>query len=352
MLKIISPLREKEEALPLIEAGADELYCGYLSPEWVNKYTGFEFERKGGGSNFADLEELKKAVELSHGKGVPVYLTINGLYVNKQYPLLLKIVDQLSQIGLDGYIVADIGLLLTLRQRGFEKQIHISTGGTVFNSEAVDFYKDLGASRIILDRQTTLKSIKELSDNHPDIDFEVFILNTLCVYIDGFCTFMHTYGPESTEDISKKDWEKDKKLSVVITYDPEIKSDACCLRYSVKGFDAALDKKIIPTKIKPTFYKQLADGVECGACAIYDISRSRAKSIKIVGRQLGLGIRLKGTKFIRACLEILENNKDINRQDFIHKVQGLYRKSFKYNKNCRGNNCYHPEVLTTKYSWC
>jgi hypothetical protein len=87
------------------------------------------------------------------------------------------------------------------------------------------------------------------------------------------------------------------------------------------------------------------DGVECGACAIYDISRTKVKSLKIVGRQIAPEARLQSTKFIRACLDILENNKDMNRQDFIRKVQELYQKTFEYKKRCRGNNCYHPEVL-------
>jgi collagenase-like PrtC family protease len=261
---------------------------------------------------------------------------------------LLKIVKQLKQIDLDGYIVADIGLLLTLRKKGPKKQIHISTGGTVFNSEAVSFYKNLGVRRIILDRQTTLESMDALSIDNPDIDFEVFIVNTLCVYIDGFCTFLHTYGRESIEDVSKKEWREDEKLHIITAYDPEAQADACCLKYAVQAYNNRLNKRINTDKIQPTFYKQLMDGTECGACAIYDINKTKVKSIKIVGRQITSEARLQSTKFIGACLDILENNKDINRQDFIHKTQELYQKTFEYKKRCRGNNCYHPQVLWRK----
>jgi len=344
MLKITVPFREKKEILSLIEAGADELYCGYLSPEWNKRYTSLEFERKGGGSNFTDLRQLKQAVDIAHKKEIPVYLTLNGLYVRRQYPLLLQIVNQLNQIDLDGYIVADIGLLLTLKGQGFKKQIHISTGGTVFNSEAVRFYKDLGAARIILDRQTTLESMKALSQNNPDIDFEVFILNTLCVYIDGFCTFLHTYGRESMEDVSRKEWKDNQRLHLLTAYDPEAQADACCLKYSLQNYDSK-GSRLNTNNLHPTFYKHLSDGIECGACAIYDINKTKIKSIKIVGRQIGSEARLQGTKFIHACLEILENNKDINRQDFIAKTRALYHQSFEYKRKCRGNNCYHPEVL-------
>lgn len=343
MLKITTPFRQTEEVLGLIDAGADELYCGYLPPEWSKKYTALEFERKGGRSNFTDLTQLKKAVGLAHKRNIPVYLAINGLYVRRQYPLLLKTLKQLEQINLDGYIVADIGLLLRLKEMKCTKKIHISTGGTAFNSEAVKFYKELGASRIILDRQITLEAMKILSQE-PGIEFEVFMLNTFCTYIDGFCTFMHTYNNrESVEDICERGWGR-KKLQVSTVYGIE-RADACCLKYSVEAFDSLLNKKIKIKKISPTFFKQLVDGMECGVCAIYDIMNTNINSLKIVGRQLTPEVRLKSTKFIRAVLDILINNKGINKLDFMQKAKWLYQKTFEYKKRCRGNNCYHPELL-------
>ncbi len=294
MLKIASPFREKKEVLPLIEAGADELYCGYLSPEWVKRYTSLEFERKGGGSNATDLKELKEAVDLAHKKNTPVYLTLNGLYVREQYSLLLEIVKQLEQIDFDGYIVADIGLLLTLREQGCKKQFHISTGGTVFNSEAARFYRNLGASRIILDRQTTLESMQALSQDNPDIDFEVFILNTLCVYIDGFCTFLHTYGRESMEDISKKNWKEDEKLNIITAFDPEAQADACCLKYSVQAYGST-GRRLNTNKVHPTFYKHLADGVECGPAVqiLFDATRQKLEEPRMINlaKQFNLFIK-------------------------------------------------------------
>jgi putative protease len=347
MVKIAAPFTSEEEVLPLIEAGADELYCGYLSPEWERQFTGLEFERKGAGSNFRDIDRLKRSIARAHKKGIPVYLTLNGLYVNSQYPLLLDIVDELDALGPDGYIVADIGLLLTLKQRRCARRIHVSTGGTVFNSEAVRFYKSLGVSRIVLDRHTSLSAIKELAGNHPEIDFEVFIMNTLCVYIDGFCTFMHTYGRESEEDVSKKEWGNEEKLSVVISYDPEAEADACRLRYAVDGYDATRGRKITGG-IEPTFFKHLVDGKECGACALYDIARTDVASVKIVGRQGNPDDRLRTTRFIRACIDILRSDRGIARSEYTQKVQSLYRKSFEYKTACKGNNCYHPSVLTAK----
>jgi len=345
MLKIASPFREKEEVNSLIEAGANELYCGYVPAEWKRKYTDLEFERKGKGSHFTDLKELKGAVDLAHKKNTPVYLVLNGLYVNAQYRSLLKIIDQVETINFDAFIVADIGLLLTLKERGTKKKIHISTGGTAFNSQAVDFYRRLGASRIILDRQTTLDSMKTLSGGAVDIEFEVFILNTLCAYIDGFCTYLHTYAVDSQEYIKHKNLSENKKITIFSVYDSEIAGDACCLKYSVQAYDTSF-KKINNPLIKPIFLKHLIDNIACGACALYYINRINVVSLKIIGRQGNPESRLTNTKFIRSCLDILRNNKKISKRDYINKAQRLYRENFKHKNKCTGNNCYYPGVLS------
>jgi len=343
MLKITAPFREKSEVMPLIEAGTDELYCGYLPGEWKREFTDLEFERKGRGCNFTDLKKLSEAVDLAHEKNIPVFLTLNGLYVKEQYPLLLKIIKDLEKTALDAYIVADIGLILTLRRMKTSKEIHISTGGTVFNSESTDFYKDLGASRVILDRQVTLDAIKALSESHPSIDFEVFILNTLCVFIDGFCTFLHTYGRDSIERVDSGGG--DEKTVIMTAYDPAAQGDACSLEYSVETCELSIGEKKTGSSVSPTFFKRRLDGTECGACALYDISRTKTKSVKIVGRQLSSQSRLRGTRFIRRSLDILEGDKGISRAGYMKEVQRFYRETFDYKGVCRGNNCYHPSVL-------
>lgn len=338
MLKTTVPFRFKKEVAPLIEAGADELYCGYLPSQWVRRYTNLEFERKGPGTNFTDLKELKTAVETAHKKHTPVYLTLNGLYVQQQYGLLHKILDDLKAIDFDGYIVADLGLLLTLRKRGFKKQIHISTGGTVFNHQAVGFYRELGVSRIVLDRQVSLEAMRGLSAANPDIGFEVFILHTLCVYIDGFCTFLHMYGSKPLHD---------KKIPFKMNsgFDIFAMGDACTLNYSVRA-RRTNGRRGSAKGITPVFYKRLVDGIECGACALYDIAQTKVTSVKIVGRQLAPEVRLKSVEFISRCLGFLRKNREITRKDFISRVQGQYAQTFApAKKGCKGNNCYHPEVI-------
>jgi len=345
MLKISVPFRAQGEVFPLIEAGADQLYCGYLPLEWEKKFTNMEFERKGGGSNFTDIKEFKSAVDLSHKKGVSVFLALNGLYVNSQYSVLRKIVREMEAIDFDAYIIADLGLLLLLRELKTKKQMHLSTGATVFNAEAVDFYRKLGISNIVFDRQTTIKEMGAISMQNPDISFEAFILNTLCVHIDGFCTFLHACNFSLQELIART---RGKKLDVVSEYDPFSSGDACCLNYSCGVRNPSLNRSLRVKKIRPTFYKKSVNSTECGACALYDIAATQIKTVKIVGRQLGFDERLRSVKFIRSSLDFLERNKNMRRHDFINKVQALYRQTYGVKVSCKGNNCYHPDVILKK----
>jgi len=342
-LKINAPFKNKDEVLPLIEAGADELYCGYLAPYWKRRFTDLEFERKGGGSNFEDLKELEKAVKLAHSRNIPVAATLNGLYVANQYPALIRVVKELSSLGIDAFIVADLGLLLWLKEKGCLQKIHISTGGTVFNSESCVFYKQFGINRVVLDRQTSFASMKELCQDNPDIEFEVFILNTLCVYIDGFCTFMHAYSFHSEQ--VKAVSNPETKINLGLSYNCRSSADACCLNYTIKVYDQK-KKRVCPrSKIRPVFFKHLIDCIECGACALYDISQTGVYAVKIVGRQFEPQKHIEDTRFISQSLAILKNNPGILKLDFLAKVQELYRKTYNYAKTCQGNNCYFPEVL-------
>ena len=123
---------------------------------------------------------------------IPVALTLNEHYYSKeQYPYLQEYIEQALKAGTDVFIIGDPALLFTLQDMGSSAQIHISTAGTAFNSETVHFYRDLGASRVILPRHLSLEEIGEIAQKVSGIELEVFILNSRCANVDGLCTFQH-----------------------------------------------------------------------------------------------------------------------------------------------------------------
>ncbi len=163
--RILAPFTHIEDVKILKNAGVDELYCSYVTEELTEKWPlAFNIlNRRGEGQSFENYEIFKKAAEQANKYNLPVYVAINGLYTPEQYPLLLDLVKKIECLeGVKGIIVADLGFLLTLKKNKFKKEIHISTGGTCFNSNTVDFYQNLGANRIILPRQLTSSEIENI----------------------------------------------------------------------------------------------------------------------------------------------------------------------------------------------
>jgi hypothetical protein len=45
-VKILAPLRHSEEVMPLVEAGADEFYCGVVPPDWQRRFGSVAVHRR------------------------------------------------------------------------------------------------------------------------------------------------------------------------------------------------------------------------------------------------------------------------------------------------------------------
>ncbi len=330
-MKLLSPVDKVAEVGPIIEAGADELYCGLLTHEWHNKYiAGAISRRPGGGANLISFDDLQQCVDIAHSRSVPVYLTLNEHYYTPvQYPYVLDYVDRVVGIGVDGMMVADLALLLTLQQRGIDRKIRIviSTGGTAFNSEAVNFYRELGASRVILPRHLNLEEIKGISQRVSSIELEAFIFNSRCPNIDGFCTFQHGLADKSI---------------------PQLYQNACMLPYettmAVRG-DVGAER--ISWKRQHIWQTVHVDDHPCGACALYEMAEMGIASVKIVGRGNTTERKLADIRFLRSLLDFMEEKKP-TREEFRQEAQRLYTDT--YNRPCRIYLCYYPEVMLDKWN--
>ena len=118
-LKILSPIDSSRETEKLIEAGADEFYCGLIPEEWNKKYFPASIDRRPKGSHLKSFEELKEVINISHRHGVPVYLTLNEhYYTDKQYPLIREFIEKAISLNIDALIIADLALLLFLKKEG------------------------------------------------------------------------------------------------------------------------------------------------------------------------------------------------------------------------------------------
>src|SRR5262249_25043579 len=159
-MKILAPIRSCDELEMLVESGAEELYCGIVPREWMERYTGAMWlnRRSPNGSSLETYSDLKRLATDAHRAGLPVFVTLNGPYYTAgQIPLVLDLARRLSEeVGVDALIVTDINLLLRLSEEKLAAQIHVSSVAATLNSEAIRFLANFGPSRVILPRSLTI----------------------------------------------------------------------------------------------------------------------------------------------------------------------------------------------------
>ena len=353
-MKILAPVNKFQEVEGVIKSGADEIYCGVLPDSWLKKYTNVASpnRREWTSANLSNFQELKKVVDIAHAHHTPVYLTVNTFYTEEQYPLILEHIELAKKIGVDAFIIGDLGLILLLKKMNLNVSFHISNTGTVFNSETVKFYKELGAARIILPRQLSIDEIFELADLEKGIEFEVFIMNSGCKNIDGFCTFHHGVN----EIIHPKTWNFFKKLGFdhylleLVRRAPfglsrRIKSgvfgvdSACLLNYKVSPLSGESPGEDAASRIKEisSSFNLLYGADPCGACDLYRLNKIGVDSLKIVGRNYPSSKKIRDVKFLKKLLLYLEQNPGISEEAFRENSKFWYRTAYKINCD---NLCY------------
>ncbi len=353
-MRILAPINNTEEVEDIIKQGADELYCGVLPYLWKGKYSNVASpnRREWSSANLKSLDELKKAIEMAHAYRKPVYLTLNALYTEEQYPLVLEQITEAEKARVDAFIVGDLGLLLFLRKMRINSAIHISNTATTFNSEAVEFYKEFGARRIILPRDLMLDEIAELVALKEDIEFEVFIMNSGCKNIDGFCTFQHGVN----EILHPYAWGASKRMNLDHYLLESIRrlprrlsarlkgsifgvDSACLLNYKVSSVPENIprkDKQDIINSVSASF--NLLSGADtCGACDLYRLKKIGIYSLKIVGRNYPTSKKIRDVKFLKSSLLYLENNPLISEEEFKKQIKLKYKDVYK--TSCK-ETCY------------
>ena len=174
--EILSPAGDFEKLKAAVRFGADAVYVG-----------GKSFGMRAASGNFT-VDELREAVELVHSKGKKLYLTLNNLLHGDKYPELREFLTEIKDIGIDAYIIADLGVMTTVREIIPDAEIHISTQASICSPAAALAYARLGAKRLVLARELTLDEIKAIRDALPDdIELEAFVHGAMCVSYSGRC---------------------------------------------------------------------------------------------------------------------------------------------------------------------
>ena len=114
-IELLSPCGDFERLKLALKFGADAVYLA-----------GEMFGMRTNPSNF-NADELKEAVTLAHSLGKKVYLTCNTLPRNEEIEKLPDFLKYAQQIGIDAFIIADIGVMAMAKKYAPSVDIHMST---------------------------------------------------------------------------------------------------------------------------------------------------------------------------------------------------------------------------------
>lgn len=169
-LELLSPAKNLEQGITAIDHGADAVYIG--APQFG--------ARVAAGNSMADIEAL---VRHAHLYGSKVFATVNTLLFDHELEAARQMIWQLYHSGVDALIVQDMGLLETDLP---PIELHASTQTHNIDPRRIKFLEQVGFSRIILARETSLEQMKQLRES-TTAELEAFVQGALCVCYSGQC---------------------------------------------------------------------------------------------------------------------------------------------------------------------
>jgi len=173
--EILAPAGGREQLEAALLYGADAVYLGGNTLSLRAKCRGF------------DDSALREAVELVHRAGKRLYYCLNAMPGDEHFPAVEAQLEALPELGVDGLIAADPGVIHLSRRLCPGIELHLSTQAHSVNSAAVEFWKEQGVKRINLARELGRDAMERMISRFPGMDFEVFVHGAMCLSLSGHC---------------------------------------------------------------------------------------------------------------------------------------------------------------------
>ena len=174
MIELLSPAGDAEKMKIAFLYGADAIYIG-----------GQNYSLRANAKNFT-LEEIKETVKYAHNLNKKVYVTVNIVFHDEDFQGLEDYLKYLDSVNVDAIIVSDISVMNLWQKLNLKMELHVSTQASTLNKETALFYKELGATRVVLARECLKDNIKEIKD-YTSLELEAFIHGAMCTSISGRC---------------------------------------------------------------------------------------------------------------------------------------------------------------------
>ena len=182
--EILAPAGSMESLIAAVRCGANAVYLG---TKGINA--------RRGATNFT-FEELKQAVEYCHAREVKIYLALNILISDSERELAYKTVEAGLSLGVDAFIIQDLGLAKIIHNHFPTARLHASTQCSVNSPEGFKALEKMGFVRAVLPREMSLDEIKEIRQA-TDMELEMFVHGALCMCVSGQCYLSAMLGGRS-----------------------------------------------------------------------------------------------------------------------------------------------------------
>lgn len=331
-MNITAPISRLEEIPALLQAGAHELYCGIVPPDWVARFNNGAVNRRYFG-NLPDYAALQQAIEAAHAGGGKLFLVLNAQHYGENFhAALLDIAQRFQSLGGDALIVADLPLIMALHEALPDLPLHVSSVANCRNTQAIKLLYELGARRVILPRDVTLAEIERMARAVPEVEIEAFVLNDGCVFEEGLCHSVHLPsrlgGPICVDRYEMRyQTPAGNPLSTRLLR-RHAQNDADYQRWLWYRFGCGFSTTEAGYPFGP-----------CGLCAMQRLHGAGVASVKIAGREGASERKTKSVELVRQVLDSVKHGASHATAATL--AVGIRRQD----AHCRsGYMCYYPEV--------
>ena len=333
-MKMTAGMGAADDYITLAEAGANEVFCGFVPLEWNLKFgNGMPLNRREVlfyHVQIGSYNEMKILKNMQKKYHVPVAVTFNALYyTEEQIQMILGILERLIEIGFRDFIIADPGLMLSVKRKNLPCNIHMSGEIGEWNCNTIKLWNEIlcGDSqdatqlkRIIFHRKNTIADMKACvkfgRKINPKLEYEAFFLNEMCHFTGGFCNSLHC---DELVHMCQMPYE------LVSMTDKEDNSDPILQRWN-KRWDIEEEDNL----------SEVPGNSGCGLCALWKLSEIGITHLKIVGRGKSISCMKTDVENVKKAIELLRESR--TEREYISDMK---RQLFK--GKCSGN-CYYREI--------
>lgn len=178
--ELLAPGGSLEKLKFAVHYGADAVYIG-----------GQKYGLRSNADNFT-FEEMREGVEFASRYGAKVFVATNIYAHNEDIEGLEEYLRMLQEVGIAAIIVADPLIIETCKRVAPKLEIHLSTQQSVMNWQAVNFWAEEGAHRVVLAREASMTEIDEIKTN-VNVEIEAFIHGAMCSSYSGRCVLSNHF---------------------------------------------------------------------------------------------------------------------------------------------------------------